>query len=129
MRPMRALIPYGGRATGHRRLRGGPNDPDVMEQVYPRYLHAFRNKERAYRELLPPAPTSIELGPHLGGFLQSGGGMGLEADRSRCRIRHHCIRARQRTQGNSRNFRGFESKPGAFDAVFIWNCFEQLPGS
>ena len=48
-----------------------PNDPGVMAQVYPRYVHAFRNKEQAYRGLLRPRADVAELGPHLEAFLQT----------------------------------------------------------
>jgi hypothetical protein len=47
-----------------------PNDPDVMAQVYPRYVQAFRNKESGYRPLLRANADVIELGPHLGGFFK-----------------------------------------------------------
>src|SRR3954467_11271521 len=48
-----------------------PNDPDLMAQLYPRYLAAFRQKEKAYRSLLDPAADVLDLGSHLGAFLQT----------------------------------------------------------
>ena len=48
-----------------------PNDPDLMRQVYPRYVEFFRNKREALADRLPPHASVVELGSHLGGFLQA----------------------------------------------------------
>ncbi len=103
------------------------NDPDVMKQVYPRYLQAFRNKESAYRKLLPARADVIELGPHLGGFLQAAEEwdwrpIGIDVgDDTTAFVRDNGLNVIQGTLQDS------NLKTGAFDGVFIWNCFEQLP--
>jgi SAM-dependent methyltransferase len=103
-----------------------PNDPDVMKQVYPRYLQAFRNKESAYRKLLSARADVIELGPHLGAFLQAAEEwdwrpIGIDVgDDTTAFMRRNGLKVMQGT------LQGSNLKNGAFDGVFIWNCFEQL---
>jgi SAM-dependent methyltransferase len=104
-----------------------PNDPEVMAQVYPRYLHAFRNKEHVYREILRPRADVIELGPHLGGFLQAAEewdwrpvGVDVGEDTTAF-VKGRGLKIVRGTLEDS------ALKSGAFDGVFIWNCFEQLP--
>ena len=104
-----------------------PNDPGVMAQVYPRYVQAFRNKEAAYRGLLRPRADVVELGPHLGGFLQAaeewdwrptGVDVGVDTSEFAHRQGLKVIRGTLDDSG----LRGTSQ-----DAVFVWNCFEQLP--
>lgn len=104
-----------------------PNDPGVMAQVYPRYVQAFRNKEWAYRGFLRPRADVVELGPHLGGFLQAAEewdwrptGIDVGIDTSEF-ARRHGLKVLQATLSDS----GVRS--ASQDAVFVWNCFEQLP--
>jgi SAM-dependent methyltransferase len=103
-----------------------PNDPDVMAQVYPRYVQAFRNKESGYRPLLRANADVIELGPHLGGFLQTAEewnwrptGIDVGVDTTAF-MRRNGLTVRNGLLEDAR-VRG-----GSSDAVFIWNCFEQL---
>src|SRR4051794_6640148 len=56
------------RATGS--YEEDPNDPDLMQHVYSRYVEAFRARTEAYRDRLSPHASVVELGSHLGGFLQ-----------------------------------------------------------
>jgi SAM-dependent methyltransferase len=104
-----------------------PNDPGVMQQVYPRYLQAFRKKETAYRALLRPRADVIELGPHLGAFLQVAEewdwrptGFDVGADTSDF-AKHNGLKVIRGTLEDSK------LPSGSSDAVFVWNCFEQLP--
>ncbi len=102
-------------------------DPAVMRRLLPRYLDAFRAKERPYRSLLPERAATVEVGPHFGAFLQVAEewgwrAVGVDIGKDTTRF----IRSR-----------GFEicNHPldkcdlptGEFDGVFIWNCFEQIP--
>ncbi|HYP07722.1 MAG TPA: methyltransferase domain-containing protein [Bryobacteraceae bacterium] len=103
-----------------------PNDPDVMAQVYPRYVQAFRNKEAGFRPLLRPNADVIELGPHLGGFLQTAEewnwrpvGVDVGADTTAF-MRRNGLTVRT---GLLEDVRLGERTS---DALFIWNCFEQL---
>jgi len=103
-----------------------PNDPDVMAQVYPRYVQAFRNKEEGYRPLLRPNADVVELGPHLGGFLQTAEewdwrpiGIDVGVDTTEF-MRRNGLTVRHGLLEDAR------VRDGSSDAVFIWNCFEQL---
>ena len=103
-----------------------PNDPDLMRHVYPRYVHAFRNKSEAYQDRLRPGASVIELGSHLGGFLQVGEewnwrpvGLDIGYDTSEF-ARRLGLTVRRETIEDTR------LSSGSADAVFIWNCFEQL---
>lgn len=103
-----------------------PNDPGVMQHLYPRYVEAFRNKAQAYRDHLPPHASVIEVGPHLGGFLQAAEewdwravGLDVGVDTSDF-ARSQGLTVRRETAEDSR------IRSGTADGVFIWNCFEQL---
>jgi len=103
-----------------------PNDPGVMQHVYPRYLGAFRNKAAAYRDRLRPHASVVELGPHLGGFLQtaeewSWSPVGLDIGRDTSEFaRRQGLTVRRETIDDTK------IPSGSADGVFIWNCFEQL---
>jgi hypothetical protein len=103
-----------------------PNDPDLMAQVYPRYVEFFRNKREALAERLPPHASAIELGSHLGGFLQAAEEwnwrpVGLDIGRDTSEFaRKRGLTVRRDTIEDTR------VPAGTADAVFIWNCFEQL---
>lgn len=103
-----------------------PNDPDLMQHVYPRYVEAFRKKAEAYADRLPPGASTIELGSHLGAFLQVGEewnwrpiGLDVGHDTSEF-ARRNGLTVRRETIEDTR------IRAGTADAVFIWNCFEQL---
>lgn len=103
-----------------------PNDRDLMQHVLPRYIQAFRNKEDGYRGLLRPNAEVLELGPHLGAFLEVSEGWswrptGVDIGKDTadfCQARG--LRVIRRVMEETR------FPANHFDAVFIWNCFEQL---
>jgi SAM-dependent methyltransferase len=102
------------------------NDPDIMAQVYPRYVQAFRNKKAAYRERLRPHANVLEIGSHVGAFLQIAEEwdwypLGLDIGRDTAEfVRSHGLTVRRETLEDA------HLEQSAFDAVFVWNCFEQL---
>lgn len=101
-------------------------DCGLLEYLYPRYAEAFLKKERDYRGLLPPRAHVIEVGSHLGAFLETAerwdwSAVGLD-------IGKHTSEFARRM-----GFRVHQSSlPDAplaacsADAVFVWNCFEQI---
>jgi SAM-dependent methyltransferase len=97
-----------------------------MAQVYPRYVQAFRNKEKAYRELLRPNADVVELGPHLGAFLQvaeewNWNPIGIDVGKDTTEfMRQSGLTVVNGTIDDAR------LKDGSQDAILIWNCFEQL---
>ncbi|HET8546483.1 MAG TPA: methyltransferase domain-containing protein [Bryobacteraceae bacterium] len=102
------------------------NDPDILTQVYPRYVQAFRNKEAAYRERLRPHADVLEIGSHIGAFLQTAEEwnwvpLGLDVGRDTTEfIRRRGLHVWRETLENAR------LAHSSFDAVFVWNCFEQI---
>ncbi len=101
-------------------------DFSAIEAILPRYVDAFRAKEEPYRKALPSGARVLEIGPHFGAFLQvatewswSAEGVDIGKDTAAYltgrgyRI-HHCA------------IQDCGLDPESFEAVFIWNCFEQI---
>jgi SAM-dependent methyltransferase len=100
---------------------------DVIDHQYPRYLEAFRCKARHYRPLLPNRARVLEIGSHYGAFLQTATewgwdieGVDIGKDTSRFAASkgftvHNC------------ELKDCGFGPASRDAIFIWNCFEQIP--
>jgi SAM-dependent methyltransferase len=101
-------------------------NPAAIEDVYPKYLRAFREKEKPYRALLPESANVLEIGSHYGAFLQTAqewgwtiSGVDVGEDTSRF----------ARSKGfvvHNRELQDCRFPDRAFDAVFVWNCFEQI---
>jgi Methylase involved in ubiquinone/menaquinone biosynthesis len=103
------------------------HDFDLLKHLLPRYVTSFREKLQAYQSLLPPNAEVLEVCCHVGAFLQaaeerSWRPCGLDI----CKDITNFVKA----QGCSVHRAILEEAPlrgRRFDAVFIWNCFEQLP--
>lgn len=101
-------------------------DPEVIEHQYPQYVDAFRKKEIPYRSLLPPRSHVLEVGSHYGAFLQVAGewewrAEGVDPGKDTSRF--------AKSKGFIVHVAALEQMqfpPEHFDAVFIWNCFEQM---
>ena len=101
-------------------------DFSVIEKMVPRYVEAFRAKEEPYRGLLPEGARVLEIGPHFGAFLKVAEewgwrpeGVDIGKDTSAyLRSKGHVI------HDQPIECCGFAS--GSYDAVFIWNCFDQI---
>ncbi|HEY3827244.1 MAG TPA: methyltransferase domain-containing protein [Bryobacteraceae bacterium] len=96
-----------------------------MQHLYPRYRDAFARKRDHFQPLLPPGAEILEVGSHLGAFLEIaeiwgwkpiGLDIGWETS------------AFARRQGGTVKRVSLDdySPAGRPDAIFIWNCFEQL---
>lgn len=100
-------------------------DSALVKHLYPRYLSAFREKEDHYRHLLPPGAGVLEIGCHYGAFLQTAEEWGwkptgLDIGRSTTSfVKAAGLRVFRRHLGD-------HSSRSLNEAVFIWNCFEQL---
>jgi SAM-dependent methyltransferase len=100
-------------------------DPDLMRHLYPRYVRAFEEKKTQYGRLLRARADVLEVGSHLGAFLQTAEQwgwrpVGLDIGASTSTF--------SRRQGLSVKRMAIEDYLPRLrhDAVFIWNCFEQL---
>ncbi len=103
-----------------------PNDLHLMQQVYPRYLAAFRNRKAAYQSLLRPNAEVLELGSHLGAFLQAAEEWhwrptGLDVGKDTVDfVKRRGLTVRRSLIDDAR----LPSR--TFDAAFLWNVFEQI---
>ncbi len=101
-------------------------DPTVMENLFPRYVDAFRKKEKPYRTLLPERARVVEVGSHYGAFLQTAtewGWLAEGADLGKDTSRF------AKSKGSTVHTAALEdcSLPAStYDGVFIWNCFDQI---
>jgi hypothetical protein len=103
-----------------------PNDPDLMAHVLPLYADAFRNKASAYRDRLTPHASVVELGSHIGGFLQvaeewNWSPVGLDIGKDTADFA-----SRQGLTVRRETIEDAKLAAGSADAIFVWNCFEQL---
>jgi SAM-dependent methyltransferase len=109
-------------------FRGDRYEDAVLASLHAVHGAAFREKESDYRPLLRRDAHVLEVGSYAGGFLATirqwgwnGIGVDIGKDTSRfSRALGFDVRSR------SLEACGFENE--SFDAVFIWNCFEQLDG-
>jgi hypothetical protein len=101
-------------------------DPALMKHLYPRYVRAFARKRELYRPLLRNNAEVVEVGSHLGAFLQTAEewgwrptGLDIGAATSEFARRQGGMVKRVSLEDYSPRLR----RP---EAIFIWNCFEQL---
>ncbi len=101
-------------------------DPALMRHLYPRYLRAFERKRPHYEPLLPPRAEILEIGSHVGAFLEAAEdwgwkpiGLDIGADTSE-------FARRQGATVKRIALTDYRPRIRPLDAVFIWNCFEQL---
>jgi 2-polyprenyl-3-methyl-5-hydroxy-6-metoxy-1,4-benzoquinol methylase len=101
-------------------------DAGVMERLFPRYVEAFRRKETPYRSLLREGAEVLEIGSHFGAFLKVAAEwgwkpVGIDVGRDTASF------ARSKGLVTYRGTLQDCRFPTAhFDAVFVWNCFEQI---
>jgi len=100
-------------------------DAALMRHLYPRYRQALTEKRKSIEPLLAPGAEVPEVGSHLGAFLETAQGWGwrpigldIGPDTS----------AFARRQGGTVRQTSLDDyypvcRP---DAIFFWNCFEQL---
>lgn len=96
---------------------------DSLQRLHETHVRAFRQKEPDYRPLLPPHAQVIEIGSYAGGFLAVAAEWGWSAigyDIGRDPVRF-C-----RTLGFDARCEELHDCALEADALFIWNCFEQI---
>lgn len=115
-----------GEAPDEEAFREDRYERAVLESLHAVHAAAFRGKEADYRDLLGPGARVAEVGSYAGGFLEacrrwgwSAVGVDIGRDTSRF-LRSLAFDVRSVPLEQC----GFER--ASFDAVFIWNCFEQL---
>lgn len=103
-----------------------PFDSELVKFLYPRYVSAFEAKEDRYRPLIRNSAEVLEVGSHYGSFLQvaeqwnwkpTGLDIGKDAyaftRKSGFAVRRQILDE-------------YHARLSKSDAVFFWNCFEQI---
>jgi SAM-dependent methyltransferase len=101
-------------------------DHDLLSALYPRYRNAFNVREPHYKRLLRHRAEVVEVGSHLGAFLEVAEqwdwrptGLDVGIDTSSF-ARRKGLRVHRSTLDDA------SLKAHSVDALFVWNCFEQL---
>ena len=104
-------------------------DDSVLEALHETHARAFAAKENDYRSLLPSGARVIEVGSYAGGFLATAARWGWRA--SGADIGRDPVRFSRALGLDVRCLRFEECGLDAqsLDAVFVWNCFEQVARS
>lgn len=120
LRCMRCGVLVRDDVPGDDAFRDDRYDDRVLELLHDTHLRAFAARERDYRPLLPSGARVVEIGCYAGGFLAAAGSWGWRA--TGVDIGRDVVRFCRR--------RGLDVRDAlagwSLDAVFIWNCFEQL---
>lgn len=101
-------------------------DTALMRHLFPRYVDSFSEKKSQYQNLLRPGAEVVELGSHLGAFLQTAEEwgwrpIGVDIGRSTSAFaRQQGLTVRQL------DLQEYSPTVRQPEALFIWNCFEQL---
>lgn len=114
------------REDDRRDFEADPYPPFVMERMLRTQIDAYRAKEAWLRPMLPEGAKVIEVGSYVGAFLHAAYEWGWNAigvdvgdDTARFASAHSYPTRHAALQECA-----FET--GSFDAVFIWNTFEQV---
>jgi hypothetical protein len=115
-----------GEAPGEDAFRDDRYNERVLQLLHETHREAFDAKEEQYRPLLESGSRVVEIGSYVGGFLSAArdwgwAATGLDIGRD--------IVSFSRARGFDARCSRFEDawlERGSLDAVFIWNCFEQL---
>jgi len=99
-------------------------DPELLHHLYPRYVQAFEEKA-GYKALLPNRAEILEVGSHLGAFLQTAEEWGWRPTGLDIGRMTSAFARRQGTSVKRQPFEDYSTLHPP-SAIFIWNCFEQL---
>jgi len=101
-------------------------DTELMRHLYPRYLQAFRKKRSGYRPLLRPGAEVLEVGSHLGAFLQTAEEWGWRPTGLDVGEFTSAFGRREGFSVKRMPLEDYSPRLKRPDAIFVWNCFEQL---
>src|SRR5436190_16633108 len=99
-------------------------DTELLTYLYPRYLRAFEEKNQ-YKVLLRNNAEILELGSHLGTFLQTAEQWGWRPIGLDIGSATSSFARRMGTSVKTLPLKDY-SPHRQPEAIFIWNCFEQL---
>ena len=101
-------------------------DGALLRHLYPRYLQAFERKRTRYQSLLRAHAEVLEIGSHVGAFLESAETWGWRPIGLDIGVETSEFAQRQGATVKRLALADYTPCLRSFDAVFIWNCFEQL---
>ncbi len=101
-------------------------DSALMSHLYPRYVRAFEQKRDQYQPLLRNRAAVLEIGSHLGAFLQAGEEWGWSPIGLDIGAATSAFARRQGGTVKRLTLDDYSPKLRRPEAIFIWNCFEQL---
>lgn len=106
-------------------------DPALMKHLYPRYVRAFEHKRELYRPLLREHAEVLEVGSHLGAFLQTAEEWGWRPTGLDIGAATSEFARRQGGTVKRVSLEDYWPRLRRPEAIFIWNCFEQVedPGA
>lgn len=101
-------------------------DPVLMRHLYPRYLRSFELKKLQYQPLLRPGAEILEVGSHFGAFLQAAEEWGARPLGLDIGATTSSFARRQGASVKRLSLEEYSPRLRSPEAIFIWNCFEQL---
>ena len=114
-----------GRARADRVLRAEHAAPDVLRSLHDTQLVASRTQARRYCASVRARGTGLEVGSYVGAFLAAARDEGLQLKDSTSTPRSTNSRDRWVSSARWRAVDVLDRR-GRFDAVAIWNTFDQL---
>lgn len=114
-------------APGEGVFSGDHYDDSELALLHQNHAEGFRAKADDYRSLLPSSARVVEVGSYAGGFLTAAAEWGWSAVGTD--IDEDVVRYCRSIGLDARrmHFEGCAFEASSLDAVFVWNCFEQLP--
>lgn len=106
-------------------------DSALMKHLYPQYVRAFERKRNLYQPLLRNGAEVLEVGSHLGAFLETAEEWGWRPTGLDIGSATSEFARRQGGSVKRISLEDYSPRLRKPEAIFIWNCFEQLedPGS
>ncbi|HVV45208.1 MAG TPA: methyltransferase domain-containing protein [Bryobacteraceae bacterium] len=101
-------------------------DSALMKHLYPRYVRAFERKREMYQPLLRNNAEVLEVGSHLGAFLQTAEEWGWRPTGLDIGEATSEFARRQGGRVKRISLADYSPRLRKPEAIFIWNCFEQL---
>jgi SAM-dependent methyltransferase len=101
-------------------------EPSVLERLFETQRASYAAQARRLTRIAGRAGTGLEVGSYVGGFLAAAGDRGWRFDG--LDVNEH-VNAFARAKGLRVTTGDLASDAGGrhFDAIAIWNCFDQLP--
>lgn len=101
-------------------------DAALLRHLYPRYREAFEQKRMHYEALLDAGADILEVGSHVGAFLEVAEGWGWKPVGLDIGADTAAFARKQGATVKRKALSDYSPRFTPIAAVFFWNCFEQL---